>query len=165
MMWLFQRVVFGRAPGELPDPHDGELTDEERAELAAAGAHHGGHGHAAPCRSPAAPTLTTPATTAAHAEIWPDLTLKEGLTLVPLAVLTIVTGIFPGPIFDIVEPAFQRILRSVPVVERYRVGLAWGDAAEVPRTEGRVENGGLCPPSQEREATPTGVTRCFRTSG
>jgi NADH:ubiquinone oxidoreductase subunit 4 (subunit M) len=32
------------------------------------------------------------------------------LTLFPLAVLTIVTGVYPRPIFDIVEPAFERIL-------------------------------------------------------
>jgi hypothetical protein len=45
-----------------------------------------------------------------EASIWPDLTKKEALTLFPLAVLTIVTGIFPGPIFELVEPAFERIL-------------------------------------------------------
>ena len=43
MMWMFQRVVFGRAPGEAPTRSDGELTPEERAELAA----HGGDGHGA----------------------------------------------------------------------------------------------------------------------
>ena len=52
MMWMFQRIVFGRAPGEAPDPHDGELTTEEREELATLAAH-GDHGHGAwprPCR-------------------------------------------------------------------------------------------------------------------
>jgi len=53
MMWLFQRVVFGRAAGELPDPHDGALTDEDRAMLAAHGGHghDHGHGHAVPAVS------------------------------------------------------------------------------------------------------------------
>src|SRR5215207_4613057 len=49
MMWMFQRIIFGRAPGEAPDPHDGELTNEEREELATLAAHgdhgHSGHGH------------------------------------------------------------------------------------------------------------------------
>ncbi|MDP9364594.1 MAG: hypothetical protein M3Q10_10295, partial [Chloroflexota bacterium] len=43
-------------------------------------------------------------------EIWPDLTTKEALTLFPLALLTIVTGVYPAPVFAIVEPAFERIL-------------------------------------------------------
>ena len=110
MMWLFQRIAWGRAPGELPDPHDGELTDEERAELqqaSPAGHHQTGHG-------PAAPRPVTGGSHAhaadAHAEVWPDLTTKETLTLLPLAILTIVTGVYPGPIFDIAEPAFERIL-------------------------------------------------------
>ena len=48
MMWMFQRVVFGRAPGEVPDPHDGELTADELARCCAhTGRDHGhGHGHA-----------------------------------------------------------------------------------------------------------------------
>jgi NADH-quinone oxidoreductase subunit M len=112
MMWMFQRIIFGRAPGELPDPHDGELTAEERHELEAAGHGHG-HGHGAPL----------PVSGGAHDhpaaaegqlvgadEVWPDLTLKEALTLVPLAILTIVFGVFPGPLLEIVEPAFERIL-------------------------------------------------------
>ena len=41
---------------------------------------------------------------------WPDLNRRELITLVPLAVLTIVFGIYPNPIFDIVGPSFERIM-------------------------------------------------------
>jgi NADH-quinone oxidoreductase subunit M len=111
MMWLFQRIIFGRAPGELPDPHDGELTAEERIELDAAGYGHG-HGDAAPLpvSGGAHDHVASGGKLAGADEIWPDLTLKEALTLVPLAVLTIVFGVFPGPLLEIVEPAFERIL-------------------------------------------------------
>jgi NADH-quinone oxidoreductase subunit M len=151
MMWMFQRIVFGRAPGEAPDPHDGALTDAEREELAVLAAHgghgHGGHGHAAPLpvsggshehRAPRdadpsgtqdIPDVTSDAdrtqAAAQHAEdahgghghddhggltLDKDLTRKEALTLFPLAVATIVFGVYPKPLFDIVEPSFQRIL-------------------------------------------------------
>jgi NADH-quinone oxidoreductase subunit M len=106
MMWLFQRVIFGRAPGEAPDPGDGELTPDELAELAA----HGDHGHA----MPAPVSGGSHAHDAAHDEHgaipMPDITFKEGLTLVPLAVLTIFFGVYPKPIFDIVQPTFERII-------------------------------------------------------
>ena len=46
--------------------------------------------------------------------VWPDLTKKEMITLLPLAIATIVFGIFPGPILELVEPAFQRILDMYP---------------------------------------------------
>ncbi len=144
MMWLFQRVVWGRAPGEAPDPHDGALTTDERDALHKerdVGVDQSGHGQgfgtplpvtggsqlhdpapasirshgaavaadqAVSVEDDAAHTATT--AKAGATEKWPDLTKKEALTLFPLAVLTIVTGIYPSPIFDIVEPAFQRIL-------------------------------------------------------
>jgi NADH-quinone oxidoreductase subunit M len=141
MMWMFQRVVFGRAPGELPDPHDGALTTEERDALhkerpvGEDQTDHHGHGHGAPLpvaggsqhhdpNEPAGPEpiphvaakpdSTSPehahAPAEVHSEIWSDLTRKEALTLFPLAVLTIVVGVYPAPIFAICEPAFQRIL-------------------------------------------------------
>jgi NADH-quinone oxidoreductase subunit M len=114
MMWMFQRVVFGRAPGEAPDPGDGELTPDELAELAAHGDHgHGAaHGHAAPLPVSGG----SHAHDAAHddhghgAIAMPDITFKEGLTLVPLALLTIFFGVYPKPIFDIVQPTFERII-------------------------------------------------------
>ncbi len=138
MMWMFQRVVWGRAPGEMPDPHDGALTTDERDSLhkepPVGEDQTGGHGHGFGSPLPvaggsqlhhaaatvAADQAVSVEGSAAHGltsgekagvgEIWADLTKKEALTLFPLAVLTIVTGIYPAPIFDICEPAFRRIL-------------------------------------------------------
>ncbi len=144
MLWMFQRVVFGRVPGEAPDPHDGALTTEERDALhkerhiGVEQSHPTGHsGHEAPLPVTGGSGVgDTDARTAVghapadqihaahegaraagdahatndHAETWPDLTKKEALKLFPLAVLTIVTGVYPRPIFEIAEPAFNRIL-------------------------------------------------------
>jgi NADH:ubiquinone oxidoreductase subunit 4 (subunit M) len=41
---------------------------------------------------------------------WPDLNKVELWAMLPLAVLTIVFGVYPKPIFDIVGPTFERIL-------------------------------------------------------
>ncbi len=106
MMWMFQRVVFERVPGELPDPHDGELTAEERAELAHSDHGHG-HGESLPV---SAGSHDHAAGDHGHGSIWPDLTLKEGLTLAPLIVLTIFFGVYPTPVFDIVQPSLERLL-------------------------------------------------------
>ncbi|GIW03740.1 MAG: NADH:ubiquinone oxidoreductase subunit M [Thermomicrobiales bacterium] len=102
MMWMFQRVIFGRRPEQPPDPHDAELTPEERALLAAHG-----HGHA-----------PAPVSGASHDHAehgggvdWRDLTTKEAITLIPLAIATIVFGVYPKPIFEIVQPSFERILQ------------------------------------------------------
>jgi NADH-quinone oxidoreductase subunit M len=106
MMWMFQRVIFGRAPGEAPDPGDGELTPDELAELEA----HGDHGHAMPLPVSGG-SHAHDAAHDDHAVIsMPDITFKEGLTLVPLALLTIFFGVYPKPIFDIVQPTFERII-------------------------------------------------------
>ena len=136
MMWMFQRVIFGRAPGELPDPHDGALTPAEMDELAhAGGGHgHGAHGHAMPMpvaggsqeylrdreiRDQYQGVESVPAVSGdpnahgdhdGHGSIWPDVTRKELLTLLPLAALTIFFGVYPKPIFDIVQPSLERIL-------------------------------------------------------
>jgi NADH-quinone oxidoreductase subunit M len=118
MMWMFQRVVFGRAPGELPDSHDGELTPEEIALLEAAGAHGHGHGQLAPApvsggSQEHVPDLSAEEDPEAHGpgSVWPDLTRKELLTLAPLAALTVFFGVYPKPIFDILEPSLTRILQ------------------------------------------------------
>jgi NADH-quinone oxidoreductase subunit M len=147
MMWLTQRVVWGRPKGVMPDPHDGALTPTEAALLAASA--HAGHGHAgghaspqlvprisggSQEHSPDAPNPSeAPAIHAADVEdhehgwhagaasevpgeerqIWPDLSPKEVLTLLPLAVLTIYLGVYPQAVLTIVEPALQRILALV----------------------------------------------------
>ena len=145
MMWMFQRVVFGRSPGELPDPHDGQLTAEEREMLAHSGGHgHGTHapahgvsgsGHAVPMpvsgASQAHDTAVDDGATTrghgiaagvddtdkseshgddAHAAEYPDVTRGELATLLPLAFLTIFFGVYPKPIFEIVQPTFERIM-------------------------------------------------------
>ncbi|MCO5223241.1 MAG: NADH-quinone oxidoreductase subunit M [Thermomicrobiales bacterium] len=114
MLWMFQQVIKGRAPNELPDPHDGSLTADEQAMLADAGGGHGhddhGHGH---------DVAFAPVSGGAHdddhedhldSSRWHDLNRRELLALIPLAVLTIVMGVYPNPVFDIVGPSFERIM-------------------------------------------------------
>jgi hypothetical protein len=102
------------------------LTTEERDSLhkePPVGHDQSGHGHGAPLPVSGGSHDHDAHAVDAHAvdahaadgragvgEVWPDLTRKEALTLFPLAVLTIVTGVYPKPIFDIVEPSFERIL-------------------------------------------------------
>ena len=150
MIWMFQRILFGRAPGQAPDAHDGELTPVEREIVsevtAATHVGHSSHGLGQPAPlvsggSPAnreASTLAGMDQPAESAELpdspevigepvyqdqtqlagigrrWSDITLKEGLTVAPLAVLTLVVGTYPGPIFDIFAPAVERILATLP---------------------------------------------------
>jgi NADH-quinone oxidoreductase subunit M len=128
MMWMFQRVVFGRASGEAPDAGDTQLLPSEVEELAALGGHGQGHGH----DSHHGGLQVHPVSGGDHDDAhghhdagtgsyathegqldssrWPDLTLKETLTLLPLAVLTVVAGVYPKPLLEIVEPSFQAIL-------------------------------------------------------
>jgi NADH-quinone oxidoreductase subunit M len=112
MLLMFQRVVLGRAHGELPDHADGELTDDEKAMLATSGGH--GHAHDDHGQGTAFAPVSGGSHDDAHEEhdssLWPDLTRKELITLVPLAVLTIALGVYPNPIFDIVGPSFERIM-------------------------------------------------------
>ncbi|MGI8484284.1 MAG: complex I subunit 4 family protein [Thermomicrobiales bacterium] len=120
MLWLYQRVVFGRASGQAPDPGDTELTRGEMAELATLG--NGGHGHGG--MAPVAggshdhDDIHDHSVTDSYpthegqkdSSLWKDLTTKETMTLLPLAVLTVVFGIYPKPLLAIVEPSFQAIL-------------------------------------------------------
>jgi len=132
MMWMFQRVVFGRASGEAPDAGDTQLLPSEREELAAHGGGHsegaehgtydtGGHGGLQPRpvsggdhgHDHAEDTGSYPTHEGQiDSSRWADLTLKESLTLFPLAALTIIFGIYPKPLLAIVEPSFQAILEG-----------------------------------------------------
>jgi len=109
MMWMFQRVVFGRAPGELPDAHDGALTDEEKLMLAAADNDHGGQGHGQ-CAPLPVGGGSHDHHDEGHGSVWPDVTRREVLTLAPLVVLTVFFGVYPKPVFDILQPSLERIL-------------------------------------------------------
>jgi NADH-quinone oxidoreductase subunit M len=117
MLWLYRRIVFGRAYGELPDPGDTELTRSEMAELAASG-YHGHLGTPAPVTGgdhdahDAVPAGEVGPTHEGQLDSrsWKDVTLGEHLALAPLAILTIVFGVYPKPVFDIAEPSFQAIL-------------------------------------------------------
>jgi NADH-quinone oxidoreductase subunit M len=113
MLWMYQQVTQGRAHGELPDPKDGELTTDEQAMLASAGGGHGhdDHGHGlAPAFAPVSGGSGEHGDDVHDSSRWPDLTRRELVTLVPLTVLTIVLGVYPNPIFDIVGPSFERIM-------------------------------------------------------
>jgi len=132
MMWMFQRVVFGRASGEAPDPGDTQLTPSEQAEIARGGGHHTGVEHGTYDTGGHGQLQTRPISGGDHAHgaeadtgsypthegqldssRWPDLTLKESLTLFPLAALTVIFGVYPKPLLAIVEPSFQAILDGV----------------------------------------------------
>lgn len=123
MMYMTQRVVWGRPKGVLPDPHDGALTPTEAALLAAHDHGHGhGHGHAVPSISGASQDHhddhghghgAESEVPGEERQIWPDLTRKELLTLLPLVVLTIYVGVYPQSVLNICEPALQRILDMV----------------------------------------------------
>jgi NADH-quinone oxidoreductase subunit M len=121
MMYLTQRVVWGRPKGVLPDPHDGALTPTEAALLAAQDHGHG-HGHAVPSISGASQEHhddhghghgAESQVPGEERQVWLDLSRKELLTLLPLVVLTIYIGVYPQSVLNICEPALQRILDMV----------------------------------------------------
>ncbi len=138
MMWMFQRVVFGRAWGQPPDPGDSALTPQEVEELKRAHVLHGpaddeehgtydsgmddnlhlrpvsgadhehDHGHGH------GDEVTEGSYPTHQGQMdslrWPDLNTREKLTLFPLAALTIFFGVYPKPLLAIMEPSLQAIL-------------------------------------------------------
>ncbi|HMM41548.1 MAG TPA: hypothetical protein PKA95_06580, partial [Thermomicrobiales bacterium] len=111
MMWLYQRVVFMRQPEDLPDPHDNELTPEEVAMLERAGYGHGhGDAHGLPAVSGGS---GADAHAAGHGRIaWPDLDTRELTSLVPLLILTVILGVWPGPFMDIMQRTLEAVLQA-----------------------------------------------------
>ena len=97
MMWLFQRVVLGRAAGEPPDPHDGALQHD--AVPSVAGGQGSAHAHHDewPVDEHGVPQ-------------WPDVTRLELIAIVPLVLLTIAMGVWPGPFMDVMRTTLENIL-------------------------------------------------------
>lgn len=122
MLYMAQRVVWGRAWGQAPDPADGELTDEEKLEVERLGL--GGHGHGHDDHAHPAVSGADHHHEAEEGEgypthpgqikssKWPDMSAREMLCIVPLAVMTLVAGIYPKPFFDIMEPALKAVLEG-----------------------------------------------------
>lgn len=113
MLYMTQRVVWGRAWGQAVDPLDNDMTPEERLELAAgddlthpvvSGGDHG-HTEEISTNKPSHPGQI-------DSSKWQDLTPRELLCVVPLAILTVFVGVYPKPIFEIMEPALKAVLEG-----------------------------------------------------
>ncbi len=96
MLWLYQRVVLGRAEGEPPDPGDtalpavtGASTDAEPQTMA--------HESEWPVDE-------------YGVEQWPDANRNELIALIPLAALTIILGVWPGPFMEVMQATFEHII-------------------------------------------------------
>ncbi|MCS7050637.1 MAG: NADH-quinone oxidoreductase subunit M, partial [Thermomicrobium sp.] len=95
MLRVYQRVALVRAPGEPPDPDDPErraLSHHGVPPIAGGSDHE--HGTVDP-------------------RMFPDLTWREVVTLVPLALLTVWVGVYPMPLLRMIEPALQTVLAMV----------------------------------------------------
>jgi NADH-quinone oxidoreductase subunit M len=112
MMWMFQRVVFERAAGEPADPKDNALPA-----VSGASADPPPPGHPEMPQEATVPDL--PEThipsdeeilAASTVPRWPDVSPRELATLVPLIILTIVLGVWPGPFMDVMRLTFEAIL-------------------------------------------------------
>ena len=63
-----------------------------------------------------------------HVEGIPDLRGREITVLVPIVLLTIVLGVYPAPVFDVVNPAVERILEVVGVTDPVpTIGILGGE--------------------------------------
>jgi len=94
MLWMLQRIVMMRAPGEPPDPDDPELRLANAYAVPPAAGGAGPHEHAVDPRT------------------FPDLNWKEFATLAPLAVLTVWLGVYPGYVMRILQPAIEQVLSA-----------------------------------------------------
>jgi NADH-quinone oxidoreductase subunit M len=93
MMWMFQRVVWERAPGEPPDHDDPEAKLVEAGDVPKVAGGSSDH----------------------HDDVDPrslsDVNAKEIITLAPLAILTIWIGVNPGPFMELMQPALEALLQ------------------------------------------------------
>lgn len=94
MLRVFQRVALVRAPGEPPDPDDPEL----RLGTASGMPPVAGGSDSTQYPDPRA---------------FADVTWREAVTLAPLALLTLWVGVYPLPIFRMIEPALGAVLAVV----------------------------------------------------
>ncbi len=97
MMWMYQRVVWVRAPGEPPDSTDPE-TRVPRIETQGDGPQPvmGGSGHDEHFIDP---------------RTFKDINWAEIVTLAPLTALVIWIGVYPHTIMNIMRPALEAILK------------------------------------------------------
>jgi NADH-quinone oxidoreductase subunit M len=132
MMLMFQKVVFQRAAGEPPDPHDGALLSSAHPDEPHGQGFHtvptvsGGSGMQMPgeenLESEHVPRVHDeaeipedlahgPDAHAGHVPMWPDLTAKELVTLIPLLILTVVMGVYPAPFMDVMRATLELVLQ------------------------------------------------------
>lgn len=107
MMWMFQRVVFERAPGEPRDPGDNaplpavsgasdDVPAADTSHAATPGEHH----------------IMSDKEILAISDVpkWSDVSPRELATLVPLLILTVALGVWPQPFMDIMKLTLEAIL-------------------------------------------------------
>ena len=44
-----------------------------------------------------------------------DLTFNEKAVLIPIAIVVIISGVYPKPLFDLIEPSIQNILSYINI--------------------------------------------------
>jgi NADH-quinone oxidoreductase subunit M len=112
MMWMFQRVIFERADGEPPDPGDNALPAVSGASADPPPPGHPDMPHEAtvPGHEDTHAMTEDEIIAASNVPRWPDVGPRELATLVPLIILTIVLGVWPGPFMDIMQLTFEAIL-------------------------------------------------------
>lgn len=118
LLWMFQRCIFGKVGDYDPavasghDGHDshasggqggdpqrtGTDTLPEPGSTHAGGQGHGGHGHHAD------PDVL------ANGAKFPDLSLPEGLAMIPMAILAIAVGVFPVMVLDFLNTSGSNLV-------------------------------------------------------
>jgi NADH-quinone oxidoreductase subunit M len=122
MMWLYQRVVFMRSPGEPPDPHDVKMAmlQTEGALPAVSGGATGDvltlHGDDGLGADVAHGGGTAGVHEDHDVQRFPDLNRYELAALIPLLILTVVLGVYPGPFMDIMKSTLEAVLQPFAAV-------------------------------------------------